>query len=77
MLALEAMTHTLYFNGIAQQRMWNRWPASSDQSFSASDIGIAGFWVLNFMWLKVRRLLFFFPLAITDPSFKQLYYSLF
>ena len=53
MFILEAITHTLYFNGMAQQRVWKRWPASSHLAFSASDMGIAGFWVLNFMWLKV------------------------
>lgn len=53
MLVLEAMTHTLYFNAIAQQRAWKKWPSSSSLSFPVSDIGITGFWVLNFMWLKV------------------------
>uniref|UniRef100_A0A061RJP2 Membrane-bound o-acyltransferase-like isoform x1 n=2 Tax=Tetraselmis sp. GSL018 TaxID=582737 RepID=A0A061RJP2_9CHLO len=48
LLVLELMTHTLYFNGIAKQRVWRRWP----EGFSVFDIGITGYWVLNFMWLK-------------------------
>jgi D-alanyl-lipoteichoic acid acyltransferase DltB (MBOAT superfamily) len=52
-LLLEAMSHVLYFNAIAKHRVWARWKGDHPLAFRVADVGITGFWVLNFMWLKV------------------------
>lgn len=55
LLVLELMTHFLYFNAIAKHRVWaKRHRGGGGPAFRVTDVGITAFWVLNFMWLKVR-----------------------
>lgn len=49
---MEVMTHTLYFNSIAKHKLWQRYAA--ELHLTALHVGMTGFWVLVFMWLKVR-----------------------
>lgn len=55
MLLMETMSHSLYFNTIAKHKLWQRYGAQL--RLSAADMGIISFWVLMFMWLKVRECL--------------------
>lgn len=52
MVLMEVMSHALYFNSIAKYKLWQQYRA--DLCLSAVDMGMTGFWVLLFMWLKVR-----------------------
>lgn len=52
MLLMEVMSHTLYFNSIAKHKLWQRY--GTQLRLSAVDMGMTGFWVLMFMWLKVK-----------------------
>ena len=52
MLLMELMTHTLYFNSISKWKLWQRY--GRQLQLSALDMGMTGFWVLMFMWLKVK-----------------------
>ena len=52
MLLMEVMSHTLYFSSIAKHKLWQRY--GTQLHLSAVDMGMTGFWVLMFMWLKVR-----------------------
>ena len=52
-LALELLTHMLYFNSVAKYRLW----AMIEQRQVAVQpihYAIGSLWVLVFMWLKVR-----------------------
>lgn len=55
MLLMETMSHSLYFNSIAKHKLWQRYGAQL--RLSAADMGMISFWVLMFMWLKVRHCL--------------------
>lgn len=50
-LLMEVMTHTLYFNSIAKHKLWQRF--ASELNLGAVHVGMTGFWVLMFVWLKV------------------------
>ena len=52
MLLMELMTHTLYFNSISKWKLWQQY--GHQLQLSALDMGMTGFWVLMFMWLKVK-----------------------
>ncbi|KAK3256457.1 hypothetical protein CYMTET_34408, partial [Cymbomonas tetramitiformis] len=60
-LAIEILTHTVYANAIAKS---GRWKAAG---LSSAEVGIAGWLVLNFMWLKFLIIWRFFRLwALID-----------
>ena len=50
-LLMEVMTHALYFNSIAKHKLWQRF--ASELKLGAVHVGMTGFWVLMFVWLKV------------------------
>ena len=50
-LLMELMTHTLYFNSIAKHKLWQHYTA--ELKLGPVHVGMTGFWVLMFMWLKV------------------------
>ena len=49
---MEAMTHCLYANAVAKHSLWRQQPLAA--FFTPMQIGMTGFWVLLFMWLKVN-----------------------
>ena len=51
---MEAMTHCLYANAVAKHSLWRQQPLAA--LFTPMQIGMTGFWVLLFMWLKVSCL---------------------
>ena len=51
LLLMEIMTHCLYFNSITRYALWQVYGAQLQ--LNAVDVGMTGFWVLVFMWLKV------------------------
>lgn len=51
LLLMELMTHALYFNSVAKHKLWQRYAA--ELSLGAVHVGMTGFWVLMFVWLKV------------------------
>ena len=54
---MEAMTHCLYANAVAKHSLWRQQPLAA--FFTPMQIGMTGFWVLLFMWLKVSCLLWY------------------
>ena len=52
MLLMEIMAHTLYFNSVSKYKLWQQY--RQQLQITALDMGMIGFWVLMFMWLKVR-----------------------
>ena len=51
---MEAMTHCLYANAVAKHSLWRQQPLAA--LFTPMQIGMTGFWVLLFMWLKASCL---------------------
>ena len=54
MQLMEIMTHTLYSNSVSKYKLWQRY--RQQLQITALDMGMIGFWVLMFMWLKVSLL---------------------
>ena len=53
LLVLELLTHKLYFNSIAKHRVLAHL-ARGGRSVLPLHVALTGFWVLVFMWLKVK-----------------------
>lgn len=62
-LCLEFVTHFLYFNSIAVHRIGPRY-RQHGLEFDAQHIGLTGWWVLCFMWLKFATIWRFFRYVI-------------
>lgn len=54
LLALEALTHALYFNSIATSRAWGYLEQVARIRLAPLHYAEGSYWVLMFMWLKVR-----------------------
>lgn len=61
-LCIEAVTHFLYFNSIAVNKVGLRYK-DSGLTYGAFEVAMTGWWVLSFMWLKFAVIWRFFRMA--------------
>jgi D-alanyl-lipoteichoic acid acyltransferase DltB (MBOAT superfamily) len=62
LICLEVLTHILYFNSLAKYKIGRRYQQHG-LAFGSVEVGLTGWWVLCFMWLKFATIWRFTRLA--------------